>query len=129
MLRQYNILNRCLLDLKKSDMQDMKRLKLEVQLIQTKQLLLNRQVEYRVAGVVSSEEEFNGMYDLFRDACRTNANDNEVDGALLRLLEIKRGLECHLESGDRPSKLNVDKYRRIVAKLMFNLKGGPKIKH
>jgi len=69
MLKQYSILTKCLAELKNSDLPIIEKLKIEVQLIQTKRILLDQKVEYRVAGVASSEREFDELYEQIRVAC------------------------------------------------------------
>lgn len=93
MLTQFSILTSCLSELKSSSMLAIEKLKLEVQLIKTKRILLDKDVEERVMGVASSEQEFIGLYDHFRHVCSSSSNDCEVDELVLHLGKIKESLE------------------------------------
>ncbi|GFO70342.1 hypothetical protein GMLC_39210 [Geomonas limicola] len=89
MLKQYSILTKCLAELKNSDLPIIEKLKLEVQLIQTKRILLDQKVEYRVAGVASSEREFNSLYEQIRTACNSGRIKAEIEQIKGHIHQIK----------------------------------------
>lgn len=89
MLKQYSILTKCLSELKNSDLPIIEKLKLEVQLIQTKRILLDQKVEYRVAGVLSSEREFDALYEQIRAACLSGRIKAEVERIKGHIHQIK----------------------------------------
>jgi hypothetical protein len=89
MLKQYSVLSKCLSELKKSDLPIIEKLKLEVQLIQTKRILLDQKVEYRVAGVASNEKEFNDLYEQIQSACNSGRIKAEIDKIKLHIHQIK----------------------------------------
>ena len=95
MIRQYDLLNRCLQELHGSQLPACKRLKLEVLLIQTKLALLQGEVENRVAGDAASEGEFLGVYDRLRRVCGCYCQA-ETDLLVGQLEKVKAGLN------DRP---------------------------
>lgn len=91
MIRQYDLLNRCLKELHGSQLAAGKRLRLEVLLIQTKLVLLKGEVESRVAGDAASEQEFLGVYDRLRQVC-TCYCQTETDLLIKHLEKMKEGL-------------------------------------
>ena len=94
MLKQYCILSKCLSELKKSDLPLIEKLKLEVQLIQTKRILLDYKVEQRVTGALGSEKEFNDLYEQFRHVCNSGDVVGEVARLKAQIHEIKDGLSA-----------------------------------
>jgi proline dehydrogenase len=88
MLKQYRILTSCLSELKKSDIQTMEKLKLEVQLIQAKRVLLEYEVEHRISGVEASEAEFHDLYDHIKKVCSSNCANDEIGRVASRLQKI-----------------------------------------
>jgi small ligand-binding sensory domain FIST len=88
MLKQYSILSKCLAELKTSDLPIIEKLKIEVQLIQTKRILLDYRVEQKVTGVASSEKDFNDLYEQVRYACNAGGIGG-VDLVKAHILEIK----------------------------------------
>jgi DNA-binding FadR family transcriptional regulator len=92
MLKQYSILTKCLAELKRSDLPLIEKLKLEVQLIQTKRMLLDQKIEYRVSGVASSERDFIDLYDQIRRACSCGRGEGEVEQIKAHIAEIKESL-------------------------------------
>jgi hypothetical protein len=91
MLKQYSVLTKCLAELKSSDLPIIEKLKIEVQLIQTKRILLDYRVEQKITGVASSEREFNDLYEQVRYACNAGGIGG-VDLVKAHLHEIKDGL-------------------------------------
>jgi len=89
MLKQYSTLTKCLFELKKSDLPMIEKLKLEVQLIQTKRILLDQKVEYRVTGMASSEKEFDDLYEQIRNACDSGRINTEVELIKGQIHELK----------------------------------------
>lgn len=69
MLKQYSVLTKCLAELKSSDLPIIEKLKIEVQLIQTKRILLDYRVEQKITGVASSEGDFNELFEQVCYAC------------------------------------------------------------
>jgi hypothetical protein len=92
MLKQYSILSKCLSELKKSELPVIEKLKLEVQLIQTKRILLDYKVEVRVTGALRSEQEFNELFEQVQSVCNTRGTGGELDRLKARIHEIKQGL-------------------------------------
>ena len=97
MLKQYRILIMCLIELKKSDLPMIEKLRLEVQLIQTKRLLLDEDVIARVNGVASSEREFRELYEVIKQICSPASEAPDFEGLNRRLLEMKEELKIPLE--------------------------------
>jgi hypothetical protein len=91
MMRQYDLLNRCLKELHGSQVPASKRLKLEVLLIQTKLVLLQGEVESRVVGDAASEQEFLGVYERLRQVCGCYCQA-ETDLLIEHLEKMKVGL-------------------------------------
>jgi hypothetical protein len=125
MLKQYSILSSCLSELKASSMPTIEKLKLEVQLIQTKRILLDKDVEERVMGVASSEQELIGFYDHFRQVCSSLSKDCEVDEIVLHLGKIKESLEHNQKecnSFDVKPKIHRNKILNVI-KTVFKVNG------
>jgi hypothetical protein len=116
MLKQYRILTSCLSELKSSEMPTMEKLKLEVQLIQTKRVLLDQEVEHRISGVEGSEAEFNDLYALIRHACSSgNAND-EIDKVITQLQIIIDGLKSGVYMVHKAAER---KWHRFILRSVF----------
>jgi hypothetical protein len=92
MLKQYSTLTKCLAELKNSDLTVIEKLKLEVQLIQTKRLLLDYSVELRVTGVASSERDFNELFEQIQAVCRCGKEEGGLDLVKTHMEEIKNRL-------------------------------------
>jgi hypothetical protein len=116
MLKQYQILTCCLTELKSSGIPTMEKLKLEVQLIQTKRILLDHEVKLRVSGVEASEAEFNDLYNLVRLACKYDNANNEVDKVNAQLQEIMHGLNLN---ADIVQKATVNKWEKLILRSVF----------
>jgi hypothetical protein len=69
MLKQYSILTSCPSELKVSSLPTMEKIRLEIQLIQTKRVLLEHEVKHRITGVAGNEAEFHELYNLVRHVC------------------------------------------------------------
>ncbi|MBJ6723978.1 hypothetical protein [Geomesophilobacter sediminis] len=67
--QQYNIINQCLHLLKHSDMPTIKKLRVEIQLIQMKRLLLNESIPMDVRRGSCSTEVFEGLLTQMRGVC------------------------------------------------------------
>ena len=96
-MRQYDLLNRCLKELRGSQVPDSKRLRLEVLLIQTKLALLQGEVESRVVGDAASELEFLGVYDCLRQVCGCY-DKAETDLLIGHLEKMKKDLNNDSEA-------------------------------
>jgi hypothetical protein len=92
MLKQYSTLTKCLAELKNSDLPVIEKLKLEVQLIQTKRILLDYSVELRVTGVASSEKDFNELLEQIQVVCRSGKLEGGLDLVKTHMEEIKTRL-------------------------------------
>ena len=109
MLKQYSVLSKCLTELKKSDLPIIEKLRLEVQMIQTKRILLDHQVEHRVTGLSSSEKQFNDLFDRVRYVCNSGTNATEVDRLKGLIQEIKAGLDSEANGRNLFTLLSSDK--------------------
>jgi len=69
---QYRIINQCLQLLKQSDMPTIKKLRVEIQLIQMKRLLLNDAVPKEVRCGPCGTEVFEGLLSQMRKICGGN---------------------------------------------------------
>jgi len=116
MLKQYQILTCCLTELKASGIPPMEKLKLEVQLIQTKRILLDHEVKLRVSGVEASEAEFNDLYNLVRLACKYDNANNEVDKVNVQLQQITHALK---PNADIVQKATVNKWEKLILRSVF----------
>ena len=92
MLMQYSMLSKCLAELKKSDLPVIEKLRIEVQLIQTKRILLDRKVEQRVTGSAGSEQQFSELYEQLLHVCRSGGVSGGVDRLKELVQEVKDGL-------------------------------------
>jgi len=97
MIKQYDLLNSCLRQLKSSKLPALKKLKIELLLIQTKQVLLKSVVESRVTGDAASEREFLGIYDSVRRVCSCYC-EAETDLLIGHLEKVKEGLNQNSEA-------------------------------
>jgi hypothetical protein len=92
MLRQYDLLNKCLKELKGSMLPAEKRLRVELLLIQTKRVLLKDEVESKVTGDVASEKEFLGVYEHLRRVCGCYSK-TETEQFIVNLGKTKEDLD------------------------------------
>jgi hypothetical protein len=116
MLKQYQILTCCLTELKASGIPAMEKLKLEVQLIQTKRILLDHEVKLRVSGVEASETEFNDLYNLVRFACKYDNANNGVHKVMAQLQDIINGLK---PNADTIRKATLNKWEKLILRSVF----------
>jgi len=91
MLKQYSILSKCLCELKKSDLPIIEKLRIEVQLIQTKRILLDHDVEHGITGLARSEREFNDLYVQLRHVCDSGGGA-EIERLKALIQDLKDGL-------------------------------------
>lgn len=66
---QYSIINQCLQLLKQSDMPTIKKLRVEIQLIQMKRLLLNDNLSNEMVRGSCDEDVFEGLLNQMRRIC------------------------------------------------------------
>ncbi|MBJ6727128.1 hypothetical protein [Geomesophilobacter sediminis] len=97
MLKQYRILTDCLYLLKNSHLPVMDKLRLEVQLIQAKRLLLNDEVGNKVEGVASSESEFGDLYRRIQEICAPQPELGQTANLLQQLTDMTEQLKGHLD--------------------------------
>ena len=97
MMRQYELLNLCLRELQGSRVPSDKKLRIEVLLLQTKLVLLRKEVESQVWGNAASEREFFGLYERVRQVC---GRDCQADMDLLigQLVKLKETLNDYSEA-------------------------------
>ena len=100
MLRQYCILTSCLSDLKASNLPAIDKLKLEVQIIRTKRILLDQEVADRVMGRASSEQAFIEFSDHVRSLCSSSCTDRRTDALMSHLDAINDGLGPSTSGGN-----------------------------
>lgn len=67
--QQYSIINQCLQLLKQSDMPTIKKLRVEIQLIQMKRLLLNESLPTDIIKGSCGEDVFEGLLHQMRRIC------------------------------------------------------------
>jgi hypothetical protein len=79
---QYRIINQCLQLLKQSDMPTIKKLRVEIQLIQMKRLLLNDALPNEVKCGSCGEDVFEGLLSQMRGIC-VGSSDTEELGELM----------------------------------------------
>ena len=77
MVHQYSVINQCLQLLKQSDMPTIKRLRVEIQLIQMKRLLLNEAIAKEVMVGPCGTEVFDGLLGQMRGICSGDEYENE----------------------------------------------------
>jgi hypothetical protein len=97
MMRQYELLNRCLKELDGSNIQTARKLRLEVLFIQTKLALLKSEVESLLCCDAASEQEFLGIYDSLRRVCGSYCAE-ETDQLIHRMEKLKEGLNSSAEA-------------------------------
>jgi hypothetical protein len=69
MEHQYSIINQCLQLLKQSDMPTIKRLRVEIQLIQMKRLLLNEDISHELKSGPCGRDVFEALLNQMRNLC------------------------------------------------------------
>jgi hypothetical protein len=123
MLKQYSVLTKCLAELKMSDLPIIEKLKIEVQLIQTKRILLDYRVEQKITGVASSERDFNDLYEQVRYACNAGGIGG-VDLVKAHIHEIKDGLNQE-PAGNTPYQQQMSDNLRVqpaIRKPLYSVK-------
>jgi len=95
MLKQYGILTMCQTEIEKCDLPIIDKLKLDMQLIQAKRILLDGKVSNRVRNDARSERAFQELYDQIRHVCLPGGPASEVEGLIARLIKMKEELEMH----------------------------------
>ena len=93
---QYSIINQCLQLLKQSDMPTIKKLRVEIQLIQMKRLLLNDNLSNEIMHDSCGEDLFEGLLCQMRTIC----GDGGQGEALADLMERIGGMLATL-GGDQ----------------------------
>jgi hypothetical protein len=74
---QYSIINQCLQLLKQSDMPTIKRLRVEIQLIQMKRLLLNEAIAKEVKYGPCGTDVFEGLLGQMRGICGSQGGEGD----------------------------------------------------
>jgi hypothetical protein len=95
---QYGIINQCLQLLKQSDMPTIKRLRVEIQLIQMKRLLLNEAISNDVKCGPCGKDVFEGLLSQMRHIC-----GGSCEGEVLHDLMERIGGMLTVLGGDQPT--------------------------
>ena len=82
---QYSIINQCLQLLKQSDMPTIKKLRVEIQLIQMKRLLLNEAMPKATDNGPCGEGEFEGLLSQMRRICGGNCEGEALTSLMDRI--------------------------------------------
>lgn len=82
MLKQYEVLSRCIALINVPILPHVEKLKLEIQLILMKQLLLSQKVESMLKNISESEAEFQAIFDEIEMVCQAG------DAAAARLTRV-----------------------------------------
>jgi hypothetical protein len=82
---QYSVINQCLQLLKQSDMPTIKKLRVEIQLIQMKRLLLNDAVSSQVMHGSCGEDVFEGLLCQMRRICGGNCESDALSELMSRI--------------------------------------------
>ena len=93
MIQQFDTLNRCLQELGSCTTSSIGKLKVELQLMLTKRVLLDCAVELRAAGDARSEREFLDLYDQVRLVCSSHFAEPVTDNLIARLEQVRADLE------------------------------------
>ncbi|MBJ6724056.1 hypothetical protein [Geomesophilobacter sediminis] len=75
MLKQYNVLTKCLTVINIPILPHIEKLRLEIQLILLKQLLLMQPIESKIRGATHSELEFEDLQARIEDICTSLSED------------------------------------------------------
>ena len=95
MLKQYAILSICQIELQRVKLPAISKLRLEMQIIQAKIILLNGDVRAKVEGDGNSESEFTELYNQLTHLC-TDCKPSVMTETIRLLSEINEDLEMHL---------------------------------
>jgi hypothetical protein len=82
---QYSIINQCLQLLKQSDMPTIKKLRVEIQLIQMKRLLLNDAISSDIRCGSCGEDVFEGLLGQMRGICGGNCEGDALSDLMNRI--------------------------------------------
>jgi hypothetical protein len=102
---QYRIINQCLQLLKQSEMPTIKKLRVEIQLIQMKRLLLNDALPNEVKCGSCGEDVFEGLLNQMRGICSGNC-----DGEALTQLMDRIGGMLTILGTDPASTATVNRF-------------------
>ena len=83
--QHYSIINQCLQLLKQSDMPTIKKLRVEIQLIQMKRLLLNDALSTEIMYGSCGEEVFEGLLNQMRHICKGNVEADALADLMKRI--------------------------------------------
>src|SRR5512146_2030408 len=75
---QYSIINQCLQLLKQSDIPTVKKLRVEIQLIQMKRLLLNDSILREIKNGPGSDELFQGLLNQMQRICCCGSSEGDA---------------------------------------------------
>jgi len=109
---QYRIVNECLQLLKRSDISQVKKLRVEIQLIQLKRLILKDDRPDRLTCGSCREESFDGLLLAFRNICNGGGGGNTASD----LMQLIGGIIGNLSSADGGEELQSMKtpHKRLV---------------
>lgn len=96
--QQYSIINQCLQLLKQSDMPTIKKLRVEIQLIQMKRLLLNDALTNDVVRGSCGEDVFEGLLSQMRRICGEGHHGDALTDLMERIggmLTVLGGEQVH----------------------------------
>ena len=93
MLKQYGILTMCQIEIEKCDLPIIDKLKLDMQLIQAKRILLEGKVSNRVRNDAQNEKAFLELYDQIKHVCLLGGPASGVEEVIARLVVMKEELE------------------------------------
>lgn len=96
MLKQYALLRMCEIELNKAKLPPILRLKIDMQIMQAKCILLDSGVKAKVQGNESSEKSFTDLYNQVARSSHSQGEVKEVDEILLNLHHINERLEMSL---------------------------------
>lgn len=91
MLKQYYVVSRCIARIDVPHLSQVERIKLEIQLVRLKQLLLMDPVADRIRGMPQSEAEFERLFDQIEKSC-SMCGTRDVSSRLLALVEYIKEL-------------------------------------
>lgn len=81
----YSIINQCLQLLKQSDMPTIKKLRVEIQLIQMKRLLLNDSIVKEIRNGSGGDDLFEGLLSQMQRICRGSSEGEAVTDLMDRI--------------------------------------------
>ncbi|MBU5613624.1 hypothetical protein [Geomonas azotofigens] len=82
---QYSIINQCLQLLKQSDLPTIKKLRVEIQLIQMKRLLLNDRLTNDMVTGACGEDVFEGLLNQMRRICGEGSQGDALTDLMERI--------------------------------------------